>query len=392
MNEQRLGWARWGAVLLCLTTMLVALAAEEPLQGLSGLLPRPLLAGIACVYAALLFQLLRIVPGPPRHLALALLMLCSLPIDFEFLSAFNLFALPFVIAGRRTIWLWTQAGIFLIQLLFGWLALAKPGQWGIIKGAIAANPSELAMALGAGLLQCAAWGGFAYLVGSLLVQLERDRLQLAQINASLRGAQVMLAETARIEERLNISRELHDSVGHYLTSLGLQLEIAGNVAGPDAQRPIERGRLLVRLLLAEVREAASDWRVERPEALPAAIRELCAGALGKVVELNLSSELPAASPGTSHALYRIVQEALTNSLRHSGARLFAVDLQAGASGGFELKIRDDGAGVAQLVPGNGVRGMEDRVRELGGTMQIITAPGEGLSLHVSIPPVRAVTA
>lgn len=392
VSERQLRWARWGAVLLCLTTMLVALTADEPLPGLSGWLPRPLLALIACGYAALLFNLLRITSGPPRERPLAALMLCSLPIDFDFLSAFNLFALPFVIPARRRRWLWAQAGIFLVQLLFGWLGLGKPGQWANIKTALAANPSEIAIALGAGLLQCAAWGGFAYLVGSLLVQLDRDRRELAQANASLRGAQVMLAESARIEERLKISRELHDSVGHYLTSLGLQLEIAGNVAGPDAQRPVERARLLVRLLLAEVREAASDWRVERPEALPVAIRELCAGALGLEVDLKLASDLPPASPGTTHALYRIVQEALTNTLRHSGARLFAVDLQAGPSGGFELTVRDDGDGAAQLVPGNGVRGMEDRVRELGGTMRISTAPGDGLTLHVSIPPARSVTA
>ena len=392
LSEQQLRWARWGAVLLCLSTMLVALAADEPLPGLSGWLPRPLLALIACGYAALLFDLLRLAPGPPRRRPLAALMLCSLPIDFDFLSAFNLFALPFVIPGSRRRWIGAQAGIFVVQLLFGWLSLGKPGQWANIKAAIAANPAELAVALGAGLLQCAAWGGFAYLVGSLLVQLERDRRQMAQTNASLRGAQVMLAETARLEERLKISRELHDSVGHYLTSLGLQLEIAGNVAGRDAQRPVERARLLVRLLLAEVREAASDWRVERPEALPVAIRELCAGALGLEVDLNLAADLPPASPGTTHALYRIVQEALTNTLRHSGARRFAVDLQAGASGGFELIVRDDGAGVAQLAPGNGVRGIEDRVRELGGTMQISTASGEGFLLQIAIPPARSVAA
>jgi signal transduction histidine kinase len=391
-SEQQLRWARWGAVLLCLTTTLVALTSDEPLPGLSGWLPRPLLALIAFGYAALLFHLLRLAPGPPRERSLAALMLCSLPIDFDFLSAFNLFALPFVIPGRRRRWIGAQAGIFFVQLLFGWLGLGKPGQWTNIQAVLAASPAELALALGAGLLQCAAWGGFAYLVGSLLVQLDRDRGQLAHTNASLRGAQVMLAETARLEERLKISRELHDSVGHYLTSLGLQLEIAGNVAGPEAQRPVERARLLVRLLLAEVREAASDWRVERPEALPVAIRELCASAPGLKVELTLADDLPPASPGTSHALYRIVQEALTNTLRHGGARTFTVDLRTGTGGGFELTVRDDGAGAGQFEKGNGVRGIEDRVRELSGTMQISTSPGKGFTLQVSIPPARSVAA
>ena len=390
VSEQLLRWARWGAVLLCLSTMAVALAAEDPLPGISGWLPKPLLAAIALGYAALLFSLLKIAAVPPRYRPFAGLMLVSLPLDFDFLSAFNLFALPFVVPPtRRRPWLRAQAAIFVIQIVFSWLGLAKPNGWANLKTVLSTEPGGVALALGAGLLQCAAWGAFAYFVGSLLVQLQNDRRQLAQTNAELRGAQTMLAEAARTEERLKMSRELHDSVGHYLTSLGLQLEIASSVAGPDAQRPVERARLLVRLLLAEVREAASDWRIERSEALPASLRQLCEGAVGLNVQLDLASELPPASPGTSHALYRIVQEALTNTLRHSGARAFHVVLRQGESGGFDLAIHDDGAGVAQVRPGSGLRGIEDRVRELGGTLQIGSEPGQGFSLRILIPPARS---
>ena len=392
VSEQWLRWARWGAVLLCLTTMLVAVVDQETLPGISGLIPRPVLTLLAVVYAGLLFSLLRITRGPAPARRLLALMLCSLPLDFDFLSALNLFALPFVIPPmRRRPWIWAQTVVFVIQVGFGWLGMAKPGQWANLSVVLSTDPAGLALALGAGLLQCAAWGGFAYLVGSLLVQLDTDRRLLAQTNAELRGTQTMLAETARIEERLKISRELHDSVGHYLTSLGLQMEIAGSVGGADVQRPVERARLLVRLLLAEVREAATDWRIERSEALPAAIRELCEGALGLQVKLEFAASLPPANPGTNHAIYRIVQEALTNTLRHSGARTFTVLLATPASGGFDLTVSDDGAGVAAVKPGNGLRGMEERARELNGTMQITTGPGRGFSLQVTIPGARSQT-
>ena len=159
----------------------------------------------------------------------------------------------------------------------------------------------------------------------------------------------------------------------------------------DAQRNVERARLLVRLLLAEVREAASDWRLEQSAMLPAAISQLCEGAQGLDIQLQIASELPASKPGTAHAIYRIVQEALTNTLRHSGARLFTVSLGTSALDWLELKVVDNGHGVAQVQRGQGLRGMEDRVRELGGTMSISSQPGGGFTIHVLIPAPRSLT-
>ncbi len=394
VSEHLLRWARWGAVLLCVTTVLVSAADLDTVKGISGLSPKPALVIFAVAYSVILAVLLRIKPVAGAHSPLmAALMLCSLPLDFDNLSALNLFALPFAVAPhRRRPWLWAQGGIFVLQLAFGWLNLVDPAQWSKLRAAMNVDPVPLLSALGAGVSQCVAWGGFAYLVGSLLVQLEMDRRMLVRANAELRGTQTMLAETARIEERLKISRELHDSVGHYLTSLGLQLEIAGSVGGADVQRPVERARLLVRLLLAEVREAASDWRLEKSEALPSAIRELCEGATGLETKLELAVDLPPASPGTSHALYRIVQEALTNTLRHSGARTFMVTLRTATAGGFELVLSDDGGGVAVVKPGTGLRGMEDRVRELGGSLRIDSGSGRGFTIEVHIPAARSLAA
>jgi signal transduction histidine kinase len=384
-SEQLLRRTRWAAVLLCVSTVLVSVSDMDTQTGIGGLLPRPLLFCFAIAYAALLLILLRPSLNPSHSRWMAALMLCSVPLDFDNLAALNLFALPFVAArSSRRPWIWAQAAVFLVQLLFGWLKLADPAQWERFRNFPPAELPALYLALGTGILQCIVWGGFAYLIGSLLVQLEMDRMLVTRANAELRGAQTMLAETARIEERLKISRELHDSVGHYLTSLNLQLEIISNVAGTDAQKSLERARLLVRLLLAEVREAASDWRLERSEALPAAIRELCEGVSGLDIKLDLATDLPPANPGTSHALFRIVQESLTNTLRHAkGARTFSVILGRASSGGFELRISDDGAGTLRMKPGSGIQGMRDRVRELAGTLDIESSGG--FRIHVTLP-------
>jgi signal transduction histidine kinase len=392
-SEQLLRWARWAAMLLCVSTVLVSVADVDVPLGISGLFPKPLLFCLAIAYATLILVVLRPSWNPTHHRWLAALMVCSIPLDFDNLSALNLFALPFVVpGGKRSRWVWAQASIFAAQFLFGWLKLADPAQWDRLRALPQAELPSFYFAIASGLLQCLIWGGFAYLIGSLLVQLERDRMLLARANSELRGAQTMLSETARIEERLKISRELHDSVGHYLTSLNLQLEIVGSLAGPDAHKAVERARLLVRLLLAEVREAASDWRLERSEALPAAIRQLCDGVSALNIQLKLANDLPPANPGTSHALFRIVQESLTNTLRHAnGARTFSVKLGRSPAGGFQLKIYDDGV-AAEFKPGSGIKGMQDRVRELHGSIEFETARGFCIDVTIPAASVRSVNA
>lgn len=368
-------------MLLCASTILVAVLDDGQAAGISGWLGKPALSLLGAVYCVLLAAVLR--PGftalaathRARYLGMA--MAASLALDFDNLASLNLFALPFAIpAGRRRPWIWAQAGILLIHFQ-AWLKLYDPAQRAKLASIWPAQKGELMAAIGAGLLQLAAWALFAYFVGSLLVQLETDRRLLRRSNAELRATRTMLAEATRTEERLRISRELHDSVGHYLTSLSLQLEIAENIGTGPVAGPIGRAKLLVRLLLAEVRDAAAQWRVEQPAALAAAIRELCGEIPGLRVELDLAADLPPASPGTTNALFRIVQEALTNTLRHSGARSFSVKLQK-KDNQFELDIRDDGRGAACYRSGTGLTGMKERVRDLGGELEIDSSP----SFHI----------
>ena len=89
-------------------------------------------------------------------------------------------------------------------------------------------------------------------------------------------------------------------------------------------------------------------------------------------------------PLPSHALFRCAQEIITNTVRHSGARNLWIRLLL-VDGRYELHSRDDGHGAAQLVWGNGLTGMRERVEELGGSMQLSTRAGHGFSVKVGLP-------
>ncbi len=89
-------------------------------------------------------------------------------------------------------------------------------------------------------------------------------------------------------------------------------------------------------------------------------------------------------PGRAQVLLRCAQEVITNSVRHAEARNLWVRLRPEGAG-VELRARDDGRGVEKFVPGNGLIGMRERLRALGGALDVITAAGKGFSLRAWMP-------
>src|SRR5699024_6253562 len=124
---------------------------------------------------------------------------------------------------------------------------------------IVALPSPvLHILLGAGMylvLQCS-----SYVVVVTMRREEKARSQLAEANVRLRAASALLADSSRAEERLRIARELHDLVGHQLTVLSLELEIASHQDSGDATGSVARARDLTRGLLADLRTTVGEMR------------------------------------------------------------------------------------------------------------------------------------
>jgi signal transduction histidine kinase len=215
------------------------------------------------------------------------------------------------------------------------------------------------------------------------------KLGLAQANAELRATHALLAENARMAERLRISRDLHDVLGHNLTSLAVHLDVASRTAQGTGVEHVRCARAIAGTLLHEVRGVVSQVRVQ-PLALRATLLSLTENLPGLRVDLSLPDDLTALDPARADAILRCVQELITNTLRHAQATALSIDIQQSASGALSIAAHDDGRG-AEVVEGQGLAGMRVRFEALGGSLAVACAPGEGFSVHGKIPALGAVS-
>ncbi len=205
----------------------------------------------------------------------------------------------------------------------------------------------------------------------------------------------------REEERRRLRHDLHDGVGPELAGMALQLErLAGKLAGdPELAALAGRLRDQMRRTVAAVRRAVDDLRPPALDelGLVVALREhvaayrlpVPAGASGPEAEearvTVTATPLPTLRAAVEVAAYRIATEAVANAVRHAGASTCTVSL--GLSGDDLLvEVVDDGRGVApDAVPGVGSTSMRERAAELGGTLDVTTAPGAGTTVRARIP-------
>jgi signal transduction histidine kinase len=194
--------------------------------------------------------------------------------------------------------------------------------------------------------------------------------------------------TAREEERRRIRRDLHDGLGPSLAALSLQIEIARDLVAVDP----DRSRDLLEDVLSQSRDAIIDIRRLVYDLRPPALDDLgLLAALraqasryehdGLRVVLDLPETLPPLSAAVEVAVYRIVQEALTNVVRHARATIATVRL-ACEPDRLEVTIADDGQGIpARITAGIGLRSMRERASELGGTCEVWPRPEGGTTVY-----------
>ena len=226
---------------------------------------------------------------------------------------------------------------------------------------------------------------FAYAASTLALNQLKARDELRRVNSELRATQSLLTENTRIAERVRISRELHDLIGHHLTALSLNLEVASHTAEGKAKEHAQRAGSIARLLLSDVREVVSDMRHEDRVDLREAIRELASGVPEPVIHLDIPDELSLTDPKRAQILLRCAQEVITNAVRHAHAANLWIRLTADDEG-LRLEARDDGRGATELLPGNGLTGMRERIKELGGRLEIMTRPNSGFRINAWMPP------
>ena len=230
----------------------------------------------------------------------------------------------------------------------------------------------------------AGFSGFVFIVSLVALQQAQAREEQRRLNAELRATRALLADSARVNERTRISRELHDLLGHHLTALSLNLEVANHITEGQAQEHERQAHTLAKLLLTDVREAVSQLREGGAIDLGAALRPLAENVPKLAIEMDIDDPLTVDDPERAHVLLRCAQEAITNAVRHAGAsRLWLGAHRRGHE--VVLKVRDDGNGSEQLVPGNGLRGLHERLRQHGGRLEVATRRGDGFQLTITLP-------
>lgn len=226
--------------------------------------------------------------------------------------------------------------------------------------------------------------GFTFVTSLVARQQADSREEQRRLNSELRATRTLLTESSRIGERMRISRELHDLVGHHLTALSLNLEVASHLVSGHAQEHVRQAQSVAKLLLSDVREVVSQLREDDAIDLTEALKTLVEGVPGLTIHLQLPPRFAVDDPRRAQVLLRCAQEIITNTLRHANARNLWLRFERD---GAELAIhaRDDGRGASDLHQGNGLTGMRERLAQIGGRLNITTARDSGFALDAWLP-------
>jgi signal transduction histidine kinase len=239
-------------------------------------------------------------------------------------------------------------------------------------------------------------GGFTVIAAVVILLVRRvvsDREQRAQIAERERDVR---AREAVLEERARIARELHDVIAHHVSMIVVQAGAERSVLGEanaSTREVLETVEQIGRSALTEMRRLLGMLRGDADEPLtpqpgladvPTLVEQLRAA--GLPVELHVDGaprELPV---GIELSAYRIVQEALTNALKHAGGARAAVRIRYGADS-LELEVADDGIGhgASRAGPGQGLVGMRERVSLYGGRLDARRDPAGGFVVRAKLP-------
>ena len=297
------------------------------------------------------------------------------------------------LAGRLAI-----SGLSL--LLFGWTLQLRLR---VILGLLPPRPARLVrnflpnLQLNLLLLFALTVAFVVLLVNALLTE-RQSQEKLRQANQQLQQSAQEIERLAMDQERSRIARDIHDSLGHSLTALNIQLEGALKLADRDPKKArtfLTEAKHMGSVALQEVRQSVAALRGEplKGVALADGVAALVenfrkASGISPTVDVALQDAL---SEPVKLALYRIVQEGLTNILKHASPTTVNLTLPTHAQRAM-LTLEVDGSGFdpALLSTGYGLRGMRERAEALGGSFAVHSQPGVGSSLQVSLPIKRGI--
>jgi len=235
------------------------------------------------------------------------------------------------------------------------------------------------------------------------------REETALLNRELIATRELLSQSTAQTERVRIARDLHDILGHHMTALILNLEVANHSVKQSvsienetpankqenknssvqknredkAQEKVEQALALAKLLLGDIRTAVSELREDDRIDLQSSIEKLTEDIPNLRFDIDCSAAPPIRSVQLAEILLRCSQEAITNVIRHSSADACRIAMTE-SHGLCLLTVTDNGSPETEIVTGNGIKGMQERVAAIGGSLDWGQSP-KGFSLRVKVP-------
>lgn len=206
------------------------------------------------------------------------------------------------------------------------------------------------------------------------------RTELEQKNLELEAAALLLEDSAASSERLRISRELHDLIGHQLTVLNLELEAAKHREDNQARQHIDQAADVAKGLLANVRSTVGELREASPADLQQDLERLAGAVPSLDIHVEVDTEVQA-NEEISATLIRAAQEIITNTVKHAEATELALIVTL-TDGTLTLAGSNDGTAPDTITLGHGLTGLRERLELLGGTLDISTAPHFTVKAHL----------
>jgi signal transduction histidine kinase len=250
---------------------------------------------------------------------------------------------------------------------------------------------------------------FALVMVTTAIKEKQSREKVEMINLELISTQQLLGQAAGQVERIRIARNIHDLLGHHLTALTINLQVASrqldklNVASEEKaisqkgaiKESIEQCHSLSKLLLSDVREAVSDIRIKSSLKLDLAIKAMTERLPHLKVTLHYPNEINIDDVNIADVLTKCVQESITNTLKHSRGKAMDITfsqhnnelnlkLQSFDSNQLtkgKLKIS---AAVNQINLGNGLKGMQERLKQINGNV-IFSMNEHGFATDIKVP-------
>lgn len=222
---------------------------------------------------------------------------------------------------------------------------------------------------------------FAFRMTQRVIQEQEARNEITTLNRELIATQALLEESSKHSERLRISRDLHDGIGHHLTALILKLQYLTYTTEGEAKTEITDAYLLAKELLQDVRTTVHQMREKSTISFFDALDALVAQVPNIQIDLDIDKTIKITDVSVIEALFRSIQEGITNTLKHSTANVIRIELTY-ENNNLLLTIADNGTAKLKVHEGNGLLGMKERIANVNGSIAIDTSNGFLITINI----------